>query len=551
MIPRPAVISQIERALRIHPVAALLGPRQCGKTTLARMIAEQRPSTYFDLENPIDVRRLTAPMTTLQALAGLVIIDEVQRRPDLFELVRVLVDRPGSPAQFLLLGSASPHLVRGVSESLAGRIGFVDLSGFDLAEVGAIERDRLWLRGGFPRSFLAESEPDSAAWRQDFIRTFLERDIPQLGITIPAETLRRFWTMVAHFHGQVWNAAQFARSLGASEATARRYLDILAGAYMVRVLPPWFENVGKRQTKSPKIYIRDSGILHGLLQLTTLADLQSHPKLGLSWEGFAIEQVISGLPRSGSTLLCNILAQNQRIHATATSGILEMLFQVRNSWDTVAEFRAMDDRQSTAAKQRVLSAMLRGYFADVDRPIVFDKSRGWLGHLEMAEAILGYKPRVLVPVRDLRDVLASFERLYRQTSALSQTPDEAANYLAYQKLENRLDTWAGAGGPVGMAYNRIKDAQARGWGTQMHFVRYEMLTAKPAETMADVYRFLGEQPFQHDFEHVEQVTIEDDRIYGFANLHTIRPQVQPQPSSWPTVLGRFADKFAEQEVWQR
>jgi hypothetical protein len=295
MIPRPAVISQIERALRIHPVAALLGPRQCGKTTLARMIAEQRPSTYFDLENPIDVRRLTAPMTTLQALAGLVIIDEVQRRPDLFELVRVLVDRPGSPAQFLLLGSASPHLVRGVSESLAGRIGFVDLSGFDLAEVGAIERDRLWLRGGFPRSFLAESEPDSAAWRQDFIRTFLERDIPQLGITIPAETLRRFWTMVAHFHGQVWNAAQFARSLGASEATARRYLDILAGAYMVRVLPPWFENVGKRQTKSPKIYIRDSGILHGLLQLTTLADLQSHPKLGLSWEGFAIEQVISVL----------------------------------------------------------------------------------------------------------------------------------------------------------------------------------------------------------------------------------------------------------------
>jgi sulfotransferase len=258
---------------------------------------------------------------------------------------------------------------------------------------------------------------------------------------------------------------------------------------------------------------------------------------------------ISGLPRSGSTLLCNILAQNPRFHATATSGILEMLFQVRNGWDKVAEFRAMNDAASTAAKQRVLSAMLHSFFADVDCPVIFDKSRGWLGHLEMAEAILGYKPRVLVPVRDLRDVLASFERLYRQTSALSQTPDEAANYLAYQKLENRLDTWAGAGGPVGMAYNRIRDAQARGWGPQIHFVRYEMLTAKPVETMVDVYRFLGEEPFRHNFEHVEQVTVEDDRIYGFANLHTIRPQVQPQPSSWPAVLGTAADKYKGQEVW--
>jgi len=292
LIPRPAVIAQIARALAIHPVAALLGPRQCGKTTVARMIEEQQPSTYFDLENPVDVRRLSAPLTVLETLSGLVIIDEVQRRPELLQLLRVLVDRPHNSARFLLLGSASPRLVRGASESLAGRIGFVDLSGFDLTEVDAAQRDQLWLRGGFPRSFLTDDDSASMIWRQGFIRTFLERDIPQLGITIPAETLRRFWSMVAHYHGQVWNAAEFARSLGASEVTARRYLDILAGAYMVRILPPWFENISKRQVKSPKVYIRDSGILHGLLQLDTLPALQSHPKLGASWEGFAIEQII-------------------------------------------------------------------------------------------------------------------------------------------------------------------------------------------------------------------------------------------------------------------
>lgn len=291
-LPRPAVIERIDRALAIHPVAALLGPRQCGKTTVARMIASRQASTYFDLENPVDVRRLSAPLTVLEALSGLVIIDEVQHQPGLFELLRVLVDRPHNQAQFLLLGSASPQLVRGVSESLAGRIGFVDLAGFDLAEVEAPDYERLWLRGGFPRSFLAADDATSMSWREDFIRTFLERDIPQLGITIPSETLRRFWTMVAHYHGQVWNASEFARSLGGSEVTARRYLDILSGAYMVRILPPWFENISKRQVKAPKIYIRDSGILHGLLQLGALAQVQSHPKLGASWEGFAIEQII-------------------------------------------------------------------------------------------------------------------------------------------------------------------------------------------------------------------------------------------------------------------
>ena len=255
------------------------------------MIAGREPCEFFDLESPVDLRRLSAPMTTLEKLSGLVIIDEVQRRPDLFELLRVLVDRPENPARFLLLGSASPRLVRGVSESLAGRIGFVDLSGFDLRETGAEHQDRLWTRGGFPRSFLAPDDASSMGWRDGFIRTFLERDIPQLGITIPAETLRRFWTMMAHYHGQVWNASQLARSLGASENTARSYLDIMAGSFMVRVLPPWFENLGRRQVKSPKVYLRDTGILHALLQIGTFADLQAHPKLGASWEGFALEQV--------------------------------------------------------------------------------------------------------------------------------------------------------------------------------------------------------------------------------------------------------------------
>ncbi len=295
MIPRPEAVSDIERSFQVHPVTALLGPRQCGKTTLAWMISEHKPCEYFDLENPVDSRRLSQPLQALENLEGMVIIDEVQRRPELFELIRVLVDRSDNTAQFLLLGSASPQIIKNVSESLAGRIGFVDLSGFHLTEVGVDQIEKLWLRGGFPNSFLAENSDASDVWRSNFVRTFLERDIPQLGINIPAETLRRFWTMVAHYHGQIWNAAEFARSLGTSENTARRYLDILAGAFMVRILPPWFENLRKRQVKAPKIYIRDSGILHSLLQLSNLSDLQGHPKIGASWEGFAIEQIIGAL----------------------------------------------------------------------------------------------------------------------------------------------------------------------------------------------------------------------------------------------------------------
>lgn len=201
------------------------------------------------------------------------------------------MDRPQNKAKFLSLGSASPRLVKVLSESLAGCIGFVDLSGFDLRMVGVEQLNRLWIRGGFPKSFLSHNDASSMIWREDFIRTFLERDIPQFGITIPAETLRRFYTMTAHYHGQVWNAAELARSLGTSENAARRYLDILAGTYMVRILPPWFENISERQVKAPKIYIRDSGLLHALLHLPTRADVQGHPKLGASWEGFALEQL--------------------------------------------------------------------------------------------------------------------------------------------------------------------------------------------------------------------------------------------------------------------
>ena len=294
MLERPQAKSRIQALFRVHPCVAILGPRQCGKTTLARMLGADEPDcTFFDLESPLDLRRLSVPQRTLGGLRGLVIIDEIQRKPGLFEILRVLLDRPEQPARFLTLGSASPALVKGVSESLAGRVGFLDLAGFDLRETGIDVQERLWDRGGFPRAFLAPDDTASFDWREGFIRTFLERDIPQLGITVPAETLRRFWTMIAHYHGQIWNAAEFARSLGASEGTARRYLDILAGAYMVRVLPPWFENLSKRQVKSPKIYIRDSGLLHTLLQLHSADDLLSHPKLGASWEGFAMEQILA------------------------------------------------------------------------------------------------------------------------------------------------------------------------------------------------------------------------------------------------------------------
>jgi predicted AAA+ superfamily ATPase len=291
LVDRASYRRQIQDSLAHFRVTALLGPRQCGKTTLARGLAT-RPDAYFDLEDPLDLARLEAPRQTLGPLTGLVVIDEIQRRPDLFPLLRVLADRQETPARFLILGSASLDLVKGVSESLAGRVGFVDLSGFDATEVGFEQLNTLWLRGGFPESFLSQSDEASLHWRQQFIRTFLTRDIPQLGITIPSEQLRRFWLMVAHYHGQTWNASEIAGSLGVNYKTAQHYLDILTGSFMIRSLPPWVENLGKRVRKAPKIYLRDSGLFHALQGIRSLLDLQAHPKLGASWEGLALEHVL-------------------------------------------------------------------------------------------------------------------------------------------------------------------------------------------------------------------------------------------------------------------
>jgi uncharacterized protein len=295
MIKRPRVFRELKTALKDNPVAVLLGPRQCGKTTLARLLTEEFPAVVFDLERAADRAKLQNAELLLASLEGLVVLDEVQRLPELFTLLRPLADRPRAKTKFLLLGSASPELMRGVSESLAGRAGFVDLGGLELGDVGARNQDRLWLRGGLPRSFLAKNEGTSMAWRQDFIRTFLERDMPQLGIRIPSATLLRFWTMVAHYHGQIWNGAELARALALSEKTVRTYLDLLTGAFVLRQLTPWFENLGKRQYKAPKVYVRDSGLLHALLSLEARLQLAGHPKYGASWEGFALEQTLSAV----------------------------------------------------------------------------------------------------------------------------------------------------------------------------------------------------------------------------------------------------------------
>lgn len=273
-------------------MVALIGPRQCGKTTLARQIVPPGSPNYFDLEDPASLARLMEPMTALAPLRGVVVIDEVQRRPDLFPVLRVLADRRPLPARFLILGSASPQFLRQSSESLAGRLETITLSGFSLPEVGAKALNRHWLRGGFPRAFLARTNADSLAWRRQFIQAFLERDLPLIGVSIPAPALLRFWTMLAHAHGNIWNAAEPARSLGVSEPTVRRYLDLLSGLFMVRQLQPWHENLAKRQVKSPKIYLRDSGLLHQLLGIRSDRDLFSHPKCGASWEGFAIEETL-------------------------------------------------------------------------------------------------------------------------------------------------------------------------------------------------------------------------------------------------------------------
>lgn len=292
MLNRPQFQQAIQTALGRSRIVALIGPRQVGKTTLARQFLSPDSPNYFDLEDPVSVVRLAEPMTALSPLSGLVVIDEVQRAPEIFPVLRVLADRDGLPARFLLLGSASPALLRQASESLAGRIEVIEISGFGLDEIGEGNADGLWQRGGFPLSYLAGSEADSRAWRKQFIQTFIERDLPQLGFNIPAQAMGRFWAMLAHYHGQVWNAAEPARSLGISEATVRRYLDLLTGTFLVRQLPPWHENIGKRQVKAPKIYVRDSGLLHQLLGMADAAALLNHPKCGASWEGFVLEEAM-------------------------------------------------------------------------------------------------------------------------------------------------------------------------------------------------------------------------------------------------------------------
>lgn len=293
MIQRPSATEAIRTALDRSRVVALLGPRQCGKTTLARQFVPPDSPQYFDLEDPLSLARLDEAMTALRSLTGLVVIDEVQRRPELFPVLRVLADREPLPAKFLILGSATPALLRQSSESLAGRLETVCIGGLTPADVGPGIHERHWLRGGFPLSFLSASDTDSAAWRKNFIQTFLERDIPQLGIGISAPMLFRFWTMLAHCHGQVWNAAEPARSLGINESTVRRYLDLMEGVFMVRQLRPWHENLKKRQVKSPKIYFRDTGLLHQLLGIRAAGDLLSHPKCGASWEGYVIEAMLT------------------------------------------------------------------------------------------------------------------------------------------------------------------------------------------------------------------------------------------------------------------
>ncbi len=293
LISRPRLEQAVRRNLDLFPVTAIIGPRQAGKTTLARWLAGLGAAEYIDLENPRSRERLRSPMTALERLEGLVIIDEAQLQPELFPVLRVLADRRPPKAKFLILGSVSPDLIRTGSESLAGRIGFVEMSGFDLAEVGFNRMHQLWLRGGLPPSFLAPEDEGSRLWRESFVRTFLERDLRLYGIETAPEALRRFWNMLAHHHGQLWNASEIGRSLNVSHTTMRRHLDILTGAFMVRQLQPFHENLAKRQVKSPKIYIRDSGIFHSLMMIDSIAALEAHPKLGASWEGFALEQAFA------------------------------------------------------------------------------------------------------------------------------------------------------------------------------------------------------------------------------------------------------------------
>ena len=294
-VQRAETVARIRAGIKSSPVIAILGPRQCGKTTLAKSICEAMNGEYFDLEDVGDRARLRNPQLALSRLRGLVVLDEIQRMQELTLILRVLADRKPSPCKFLILGSASPEMMSRSSDSLAGRVHFVDINGFTLADVGHEHQRLLWIRGGFPLSYLAKNNHASMKWREDFIRTFLERDLPQLGVRVPATMLQRFWTMLAHYHGQVWNSSEIAKSLAISHITSKKYLDLLTAGFVVRQVPPWFENAGKRIVKAPKVFIRDSGIFHCLLNISDGKALDSHPKLGASWEGFVMEQLLDWL----------------------------------------------------------------------------------------------------------------------------------------------------------------------------------------------------------------------------------------------------------------
>ena len=295
MIERRNFLEQIEQRLGWSPVVALLGARQVGKTTLARQFVAGREAHYFDLESPATQALMQEPATRLAPLKGLVVLDEAQRLPQLFPLLRVLADRRPLPARFLILGSASPWLMKGITESLAGRVSFIDVPGLGLTEVGVEHVEQLWWRGGYPRAYLAGSDAEARQWQEDLERTVMERDLTVVAPQLPAAAMRRFWSMVAHYHGQTWNSSEIGRSLDLTDKVARQYLDAFTAMYLVRQLPPWFQNVGKRQVKAPKVYLRDSGVLHGLLHLESRRRLEEHPKVGASWEGFALEAVISRL----------------------------------------------------------------------------------------------------------------------------------------------------------------------------------------------------------------------------------------------------------------
>ncbi len=318
LLPRLTQLKRIMHALQQYPVVAIIGARQVGKTTLTYAVEQAYDGSIhrFDLEDPEDLARLDEPKLALQDLNGLIIIDEIQRKPELFPLLRVLVDRPGRSTQFLILGSASPKLLKQSSESLAGRISYQTLTGFSLDEIQKTDSQKLWLRGGFPKSFLASSDKSSLVWRKDFIRTFLERDIPQLGFSIPALTLGRFWNMLAHYHAQIWNGSELARAFGISQPSVKRYVDLLSDSSVVWQLKPWYQNISKRQVKSPKVYLADSGILHSLLGVGNLADLEKHPKIGASWEGFVLGEILYHL---------NIPAQEAYFWATHAGAELDLL----------------------------------------------------------------------------------------------------------------------------------------------------------------------------------------------------------------------------------